>query len=295
MNSIHQGKGKIHKIKCEYINLKNSASKAMDFELKNSSYLRDIFNDSAWKRTPYNRPLFSFERSFGTTSSGRKNLEYPKGGDISSFEQDLILTPDKIKIEAPNIPEVRQFLGKTKDQSKQNLRKRKPEVHCFKHPKVEWSEKNTSGNKSTEIFCNKSGPEFILNLYTNDDFESDSELQKETYLELTKSEIKRDYSQEPVLGFKAFERDVRELIQIPCKRLVDFSERDAKEFMHKKQRSYVCKYCATVFHSGCALGGHISKLHRGVNFVYAQKMAQRQEYKVERDRIKFIKHLLASN
>lgn len=60
----------------------------------------------------------------------------------------------------------------------------------------------------------------------------------------------------------------------------------------KNQRAYLCKYCGIVFRSGCALGGHISKIHRGVNLDYSIKMQHRRESKVERDRSRFLKQVI---
>lgn len=56
------------------------------------------------------------------------------------------------------------------------------------------------------------------------------------------------------------------------------------------KRRYVCKYCGDVFQSGCAMGGHISKVHRGCSNDYRQKKIKSKAKKNERERARFLRH-----
>lgn len=57
-----------------------------------------------------------------------------------------------------------------------------------------------------------------------------------------------------------------------------------------QKKKYICKFCGDIYLSGCALGGHISKVHRGVGDKYTKKTLKRDEKFVERERSKFFKN-----
>lgn len=56
-----------------------------------------------------------------------------------------------------------------------------------------------------------------------------------------------------------------------------------------QKKKYVCKFCGEVYDSGCALGGHISKVHRDVGEDYKRKCLIRDEKNVERERNQFFR------
>ena len=58
---------------------------------------------------------------------------------------------------------------------------------------------------------------------------------------------------------------------IPLARVIGYSKREEFNLAKRNNKKYVCKYCGAVFGSGCALGGHVSKIHRGVNVGYTKK------------------------
>lgn len=292
MKAKYQTKTKLHNVTCEYLDANILSSNFKEADNRPPSYFKDIFNESAWRKTPQNQLMFSFERGF-LTSSSRRHQPYSKnGGDISSFELESIETPDQ---GVRKFAEDQPLLAKVKVEEDQNLRKRKPEVGSFKVTRSSLDTANEA--KAVWPRIDKSKPEldFTLNFSNNDDFESDSEQQAGKALCLAKSEVDKEDLQNQNLSFSGLPKEVQALRQVPLSKIIEFSCVNAKAFEAKTRRSYVCKYCAAVFHSGCALGGHISKIHRGVNFSYAQKMAQRSELKVERDRIKYLKQLLAAN
>jgi hypothetical protein len=273
---------------------KNSSTKPKDHEIKHPAYLQDILNDSVWKKTPQNRKLFSFEKSFGASSSGKKPMCYSTKHDISSFEQESEGNLESHEKAQKVLSEKKPSFNTENEKGGVFLGKRQlaDESCCGHQVKSEDSANATS--TCSQTFGGKRGVDFILNLYTKDDFQSDSEQCYEEQLFLSKADIAYITSSEFNLTFQAMAKDIHKLPHVPLKKVLDFSFTEAKLFESKLRRAYICKYCTAVFHSGCALGGHISKIHRGVNFTYAQKMAQRSELKTERERIKYLKQLITS-
>lgn len=74
--------------------------------------------------------------------------------------------------------------------------------------------------------------------------------------------------------------------------ILKYSENEQIKLAKRQKAKYVCKYCGQVFTSGCALGGHVSKIHRGISLSYKKKQLNRKEKKIERDRTKFLKKML---
>ncbi len=58
---------------------------------------------------------------------------------------------------------------------------------------------------------------------------------------------------------------------------------------------YSCKFCGEVFKSGCALGGHIAKVHRGFSTAYAIKRNKNKHRTSERQRNRFLKNIVRRN
>jgi len=56
-------------------------------------------------------------------------------------------------------------------------------------------------------------------------------------------------------------------------------------------KSFICKYCGESFCSGCALGGHISKSHRGLSKIFKNKKLRFCQRKIERERSYYLKDL----
>jgi hypothetical protein len=76
------------------------------------------------------------------------------------------------------------------------------------------------------------------------------------------------------------------------KAVLDYHQNEQVLFSKRLTKTYLCKYCGASFKTGCALGGHISKIHRGVNLQYSRKMQHRRDHKIERDRHRFVKDVL---
>jgi len=77
--------------------------------------------------------------------------------------------------------------------------------------------------------------------------------------------------------------------------LLNYSQSEKLSLARRNSKRYVCKYCGNVFHSGCALGGHVSKIHRGVNIGYTKRKLKRRENKIERERTKYINEMFTEN
>lgn len=73
---------------------------------------------------------------------------------------------------------------------------------------------------------------------------------------------------------------------ISIKTLFNFTDHEAILNAEKIQKLYVCKFCAKKFTSGCALGGHISKKHKGLSRSYMKKVNQTKYTRTEKERNK---------
>ena len=76
----------------------------------------------------------------------------------------------------------------------------------------------------------------------------------------------------------------------PLSAIVQFQQCDAVTQAIMQKKKYVCKFCGEIYLSGCALGGHISKVHRFVGEDYKKKINTRNEKTLERDRGRFFKN-----
>lgn len=59
----------------------------------------------------------------------------------------------------------------------------------------------------------------------------------------------------------------------------------------ERKKSYVCKFCGASFNKPCALGGHVSKLHKGKSLFYQQRKEKRMMREMERKRNSYLKHI----
>lgn len=76
---------------------------------------------------------------------------------------------------------------------------------------------------------------------------------------------------------------------ILLKNLMRIGENFPSLSSHKSNRRYVCKYCGDIFASGCAMGGHISKVHRGCSQEYRKKRIKSKAKKNDRERARFLR------
>ena len=59
----------------------------------------------------------------------------------------------------------------------------------------------------------------------------------------------------------------------------------------ERKKSYICKFCGACFNKPCALGGHVSKLHKGKSIFYQQRKEKRMMREMERKRNSYLKHI----
>ena len=59
----------------------------------------------------------------------------------------------------------------------------------------------------------------------------------------------------------------------------------------ERKKTYVCKFCGASFNKPCALGGHVSKLHKGKSLFYQQRKEKRMMREMERKRNSYLKHI----
>jgi hypothetical protein len=71
--------------------------------------------------------------------------------------------------------------------------------------------------------------------------------------------------------------------------LFNFTDHEAILNAEKVQKVYICKYCDKLFKSGCALGGHISKKHKGLSKNYYNNKKNGKYLKIEKARNKILK------
>ena len=79
--------------------------------------------------------------------------------------------------------------------------------------------------------------------------------------------------------------------------LKNFIDKQKLYFLNESQKNkkdYACKYCGEFFDNGCALGGHVSKLHRGMTPVYKKSIFRPKRKKNEEKRNLFLRRTLES-
>ncbi len=78
---------------------------------------------------------------------------------------------------------------------------------------------------------------------------------------------------------------------IDFKQFIEVAEQDSTVVKDNAVIQYSCKYCWEVFVNGCALGGHISKVHKGLSKIYSKKVVISHSRLQERCRSKFLKDI----
>lgn len=64
---------------------------------------------------------------------------------------------------------------------------------------------------------------------------------------------------------------------------------------HSLKKAYICKYCQASFSKPCALGGHMSKLHKGRSKFFKKRKEKREMRETERQRNTFFKTIFKTN
>ena len=122
------------------------------------------------------------------------------------------------------------------------------------------------------------------------DFQSDQEEDKR----LIASYRECIYSSNPniqlkFVGHKIPEKTIENIIQLS--HIMDLSEYETILDAQKVVKEYCCRYCGESFKNGCALGGHISKVHKGTSRGYAKKLGKNRKSLVNQKRARFFKLL----
>lgn len=73
------------------------------------------------------------------------------------------------------------------------------------------------------------------------------------------------------------------------KSLIAADQRLSKVKIELEKKKYNCRHCGAVFTTGCAMGGHISKTHRGCSKSFKVKKIRSSMRKVERNRAQFLR------
>ena len=130
------------------------------------------------------------------------------------------------------------------------------------------AQKSALKMNSSKVFIN---PNYIDQVF---DFDSDPEAEDRWLIkQLNQSQ---DSSLKAKLSFFSHQQRGSEKSQyIGFKNIVDMEEHRELIQSQKYQKKYTCDYCQQVFDSGCALGGHISKIHRDGVKKYKKKINQR--------------------
>jgi hypothetical protein len=215
---------------------------------------------------------FSFEKQYLASSSNTRSarrLECPPNIFISDFE-------DKPPVACqPTEP-----LPVKKSSA---LAKRPP---CLKQEYIERGQRPRDSRQ--EEGC-QAGTGIFIKESLCPEFASDSEEQSRQPLRLGREEA---LGEAPSLEMGCGEaQDESGGRVVNLKGILDYHIDEVRLLAHRNKKSYVCKYCAEVFSSGCALGGHISKIHRGVNREYGRKIKLREEKKTERERNAFLRKM----
>ena len=99
-----------------------------------------------------------------------------------------------------------------------------------------------------------------------EDFDSESEIVKYNSRDINKN-VKLRFKNK-----KAFLKLKKNEIIIPLSKYMNLESYNSIIEAQKLKRNYKCKKCEAVFESGCALGGHISKVHSLVKKGYKRKI-----------------------
>ena len=100
---------------------------------------------------------------------------------------------------------------------------------------------------------------------------------------------------------KAERKEISFLTQLPQLsafdphiRLFDYIGKSSVGTVNSDQpaKKYPCKYCGEKFSNGCALGGHISKMHKGLSYLNKRHRKNLTTKFTEKDRARYFrKHI----
>ena len=271
------------------------------------SFFRPTANKS-WVREPFNDYLLrceSFEKKnspFAIREFGLDNCLHFSTSRLKSQQQK----PEAPKNQAPS--KISDFESKNEtvkrlfslsppafQKKRSNLAKREPAVRLpiadfSKHTTCETAKGAPKPDPKKKKASGIHG--FIISSSDPDEFQSDSELQAAKPFLLTESAAKAAFQEPCRLSFSAplAEPETDRIFNL--KKILDYQESERLLQSKRTKKSYVCKYCGAMFASGCALGGHISKIHRGISLDYSKKLKIRRDQKIERDRVKFLSHIV---
>ena len=124
------------------------------------------------------------------------------------------------------------------------------------------------------------------------DFDSESCVQTLERLILTKSEVK-NLNQNADSLFFGLPNSIESSKVLHLKSILEIDASNGLDGSKKSKRRFMCKYCGVTFDSGCALGGHTSKVHKGVSIDYSRKQIARLGMKTERERSKFFNMIIS--
>lgn len=86
-------------------------------------------------------------------------------------------------------------------------------------------------------------------------------------------------------------REINNCYYIQFEQLFNISQHESIVKAERLKKQYQCKYCGRIFNSGCALGGHISKVHRGLSKNFKIKRLLAQHSKANKERNRFLKNI----
>ena len=121
------------------------------------------------------------------------------------------------------------------------------------------------------------------------DFESDSEGTDHIFIQ--QLSMNQELPYRSLFSFSHSEqKKVNETEFISFRDIVDMDEYKEIIQSQKCRKTYNCCYCKQVFLSGCALGGHISKIHRESVKKYKKKIFKQRNNNSEKERVKFFRY-----
>jgi hypothetical protein len=237
---------------------------------------------------PSNRQIgtFSFEKQYLASSSNNRSarkIDCPPNIFISDFEDKPVSNS------GANHPKLSAFPCKS---SKNNILGKRPP--CLKQEYIE----NETAKLDTRRGLGRQptkdcelGTGILIRDSGSTEFVSDSEEQSRQLVRLEKEELLAAQSAPMEFGLAKMDAEESQQWTVNLKGILDYHIDEVKLLAERGKKSYVCKYCAEVFGSGCALGGHISKIHRGINREYGRKIKLREEKKIERQRNAYLRKM----
>ena len=121
------------------------------------------------------------------------------------------------------------------------------------------------------------------------DFDSESEMDnKKICLEI------KNLNYRPKITFIKQSSFFEKIIDENCFSLSNFLNLEKHKSVleaQKLKKTYTCKYCGETFNSGCAMGGHISKIHSGLSQRYKKKLFKGKYRKNEKERNHYLRNI----